>query len=59
MKTKRTSPPIYEVEFVPLERRMTERRKSPNSCYFGPERRKAGSRRDDDSSPTRLAIIKH
>ncbi|MEW5944038.1 MAG: hypothetical protein AB1710_09350 [Pseudomonadota bacterium] len=37
--------PEYEVEFIPLERRLGERRKADSAAYTGPERRKKDSRR--------------
>jgi hypothetical protein len=46
MKTRRLPLPTYEVEFVPLERRLLERRQPKNFCYIGLERRRDRSRRE-------------
>lgn len=43
---KRPSLPQYEVEFIPLERRLIDRRKADPAAYTGPERRKKNSRRE-------------
>lgn len=40
--------PVYEVEFIPLERRLDDRRRNADSCYAGPERRREKSRRDNN-----------
>jgi hypothetical protein len=40
--------PVYEVEFIPLERRLDDRRRNANSCYAGPERRREKSRRSNE-----------
>lgn len=40
--------PVYEVEFIPLERRLNDRRRHTDSCYAGPERRREKSRRSDE-----------
>lgn len=37
--------PVYEVEFIPLERRLDDRRRHASSAYSGPERRHQKSRR--------------
>ena len=47
MKTKRSLLPTYEVEFVPVERRLMDRRTRQNFCYIGIERRRKPSRHDD------------
>ncbi len=40
--------PGYEVEFIPLERRLDDRRRNADSCYAGPERRREKSRRSNE-----------
>lgn len=40
--------PVYEVEFIPLERRLDDRRRHVDSCYSGPERRREKSRRSNE-----------
>jgi len=48
---KPTTIPTYEVEFIPLERRLREdRRKHSARSYGGPERRQSRSRRDYESA---------
>lgn len=47
--------PSYEVEFLPLERRLREDRRKYAACsYSGPERRQSQSRRDGEVAPARL-----
>lgn len=48
--------PVYEVEFIPLERRLDDRRRQVDSCYSGPERRREKSRRGNErkAAKTRL-----
>lgn len=46
--TSKSDLPIYEVEFIPLERRLGDRRRHADSCYAGPERRRKKSRRDSE-----------
>jgi len=41
--------PTYEVEFIPLERRLREDRRKHSACnYGGTERRQSWSRRDEE-----------
>lgn len=40
--------PTYEVEFIPVERRLKDRRKSSAVGYLGIERRRNRSRRDGE-----------
>jgi len=44
--------PVYQVEFIPLERRLGDRRVAPRDAALPPgitaDRRKAASRRMDD-----------
>lgn len=47
MESKSTLPG-YEVEFIPLERRLDDRRRNVDSCYAGPERRREKSRRSNE-----------
>ena len=37
--------PLYEVEFLPLERRLEDRRREVRSGYTGAERRRSQGRR--------------
>lgn len=52
--------PVYEVEFIPLERRLRDRRVASraNTLPSGvaADRRKASSRRTDDSKPAILHV---
>jgi hypothetical protein len=43
--------PVYEVEFIPVERRLRDRRSNPPSGEFGIERRRAGRRKTDAPPP--------
>jgi len=46
--------PTYEVEFIPLERRLREDRRKHSACsYGGPERRQSRSRRDYELAATK------
>jgi hypothetical protein len=53
--------PVYQVEFIPLERRLTDRRIAPRDSSLPPgvtaDRRKAASRRTEDSKREPLRII--
>lgn len=47
--------PTYEVEFIPLERRLREdRRKNPTHAYNGPERREQRNRRDGETDGSKM-----
>jgi hypothetical protein len=49
--------PTYEVEFIPLERRLREdRRKQAGGSYSGPERRHHRVRRDDQRAMERTRL---
>lgn len=51
---KRITLPTYEVEFIPLERRLREDRRKQSGCsYSGPERRHLRMRRDDEPAAAR------
>lgn len=53
--SRRISLPTYEVEFIPLERRLREDRRKHAACsYGGPERRQRQSRRDGEVASARL-----
>lgn len=39
--------PLYDVEFIPVERRLKDRRSNPTSGVFGVERRQQGRRKTD------------
>jgi len=53
--------PVYEVEFIPLERRLGDRRVAPRDAALPPQvmadRRKVVSRRADDRRPVPLKVI--
>lgn len=55
--------PVYEVEFIPLERRLGDRRVAPPGATLPPgvtaDRRKSNSRRTDDHTPAVLKIVQH
>ena len=45
--------PLYEVEFLPSEQRLKDRRKEARSGYFGVERRRSQGRRATEQSLAR------
>jgi len=53
--------PVYEVEFIPLERRLGDRRVAPRDAALPPQvmvdRRKVVSRRADERRPVPLKVI--
>jgi hypothetical protein len=53
--------PVYHVEFIPLERRLGDRRIAPRDAALPPQitvdRRKISSRRAEDRKPATLSII--
>jgi hypothetical protein len=53
--------PIYEVEFIPLERRLGDRRVAPRGAALPSEvkadRRKVSSRRTEDRKSTTLKVV--
>jgi hypothetical protein len=53
--------PVYHVEFIPLERRLGDRRVAPRDAALPPQikadRRKISSRRAEDRKPATLSII--
>ena len=53
--------PIYEVEFIPLERRLGDRRVAPRSAALPPEikadRRQVSSRRTEDRKSASLRAV--
>lgn len=53
--------PVYQVEFIPLERRLFDRRIAPRNTALPPEvsadRRKASVRRTEDLKPATLKVI--
>ena len=55
--------PVYEVEFIPLERRLGDRRVAPRDAALPPEitadRRKPTSRRAEDRKSSILKVISH
>ena len=55
--------PVYEVEFIPLERRLGDRRVAPPNASLPPgltiDRRKSASRRAEDRAPARLKAVQH
>lgn len=56
-----SSLPIYQVEFIPLERRLDDRRAAPRNAALPREltadRRKASSRRTEDRRSANLQVI--
>ena len=53
--------PVYEVEFIPLERRLGDRRVAPRDAALPPnltaDRRKVTSRREEDRKHASLKVI--
>lgn len=53
--------PVYEVEFIPLERRLDDRRSASRvgalPSGVTADRRKASSRRTDDRKPATFSVI--
>ncbi|HEY9146276.1 MAG TPA: hypothetical protein VIN36_06285 [Thiobacillus sp.] len=53
--------PVYEVEFIPLERRLGDRRVAPRGAALPPEitadRRKVVSRRAEDRKSATLKAV--
>jgi len=53
--------PVYQVEFIPLERRLSDRRVAPRNAALPPEitadRRRAISRRSEDRKSATLKVI--
>jgi len=53
--------PIYDVEFIPLERRLGDRRVAPRDAALPPQvmadRRKMSSRRSEDRKPATLKAV--
>ncbi|MHB1023504.1 MAG: hypothetical protein ACYC0Z_13950 [Acidobacteriaceae bacterium] len=53
--------PVYHVEFIPLERRLGDRRVAPRDAALPPQisadRRKASSRRAEDRKSTTLKAV--
>lgn len=55
--------PVYEVEFIPVERRLQDRRSKPPTGEVPVERRQSGRRKDDlppgQETPKHPAADKH
>jgi len=53
--------PVYEVEFIPLERRLGDRRVAPRGAALPPEviadRRKLAGRRAEDRKAATLKVV--
>ena len=53
--------PVYHVEFIPLERRLGDRRVAPRDAALPPEitadRRKVASRRAEDRKSATLKVV--
>jgi len=53
--------PVYQVEFIPLERRLDDRRIAPRDAALPPQvtadRRKAFSRRTEDRKFANLKVV--
>jgi hypothetical protein len=66
ISTTRTNPmsalPVYQVEFIPLERRLGDRRVAPRDAALPPgitaDRRQSSSRRSEDRKAS-LKVIQH
>ena len=55
--------PVYQVEFIPLERRLGDRRIAPRDAALPSgitaDRRKKDSRREEDRTSAFLKVISH
>jgi len=53
--------PVYQVEFIPLERRLLDRRVAPRNAALPPsvsaDRRRVNVRRSEDRQPATLKVI--
>jgi hypothetical protein len=53
--------PVYQVEFIPLERRLGDRRVAPRDAELPPEikanRRKSSGRRAEDRKSASLKVV--
>lgn len=53
--------PVYQVEFIPLERRLGDRRIAPHNAVLPPEvmtdRRMITIRRTEDRKPANLKVV--
>ena len=53
--------PVYQVEFIPLERRLGDRRVAPRDAalpaYITADRRTATSRRTEDRKSTTFKVV--
>lgn len=53
--------PVYDVEFIPLERRLGDRRIAPRDAALPPglssDRRQVNSRRSEDRKPAILKLV--
>jgi hypothetical protein len=53
--------PVYQVEFIPLERRLGDRRVAPRDAALPPgitaDRRRVESRRSEDRRPATLKAV--
>ncbi len=53
--------PVYQVEFIPLERRLGDRRVAPRDAALPPhltdDRRKASGRRAEDRKSAMLKVV--
>lgn len=53
--------PVYQVEFIPLERRLGDRRVAPYGAALPPsviaDRRMTTSRRTEDRKPANLKVV--
>jgi len=53
--------PVYEVEFIPLERRLDDRRVAPHDAALPPQimvdRRRTPSRRSEDGKTATLKAV--
>ncbi|HJX57956.1 MAG TPA: hypothetical protein VJ325_04490 [Thiobacillus sp.] len=53
--------PVYQVEFIPLERRLSDRRVAPRNAALPPgvtaDRRSTSSRRAEDRKSANLQVV--
>lgn len=53
--------PVYHVEFIPLERRLNDRRSAPRNAALPPgitaDRRSPSGRRSEERRPVNLQVV--
>ncbi|MBI2311015.1 MAG: hypothetical protein HYU77_00720 [Betaproteobacteria bacterium] len=60
MGKDKDTPPVYDVEFIPVERRLNDRRKPGEAPPAGADRRNLGRRKTDvlPADPARVRTVK-